>query len=212
MREAFRAGKDIHAETAAFAFDVPPEQVTREQRRAAKTLNFGVLYGMGPQAFARAAGMSLGEAQAFIDEYMRTYRGIAEYMEEAAALAASHGYVETMYGRRRYLPEIRSNNPQIRSAAERMAINHPIQGTESDIIKRAMVVLYERMEGGDQVFGNVKMILQVHDELVFEVPTGQAEKFAQEVKNIMERMEKLSVPIIVDVRSGKNWGEMRDVS
>jgi DNA polymerase-1 len=211
MHEAFQRGKDIHAETAAFVFAVPPEKVTKEQRRQAKTLNFGILYGMGPQAFARAAGVPLGEAQAFIAEYMRTYRGIAEYMEEAKALAAAQGYVETIYGRRRYLPEIRSRNPQVRSAAERMAMNHPVQGTESDIIKRAMIALYERMQDRDPAFAGAKMILQVHDELVFEVPKERAENLARSAKMIMERMEKLSVPIVVDIRIGKNWGEMQEV-
>jgi DNA polymerase I len=212
MRDVFRRGGDIHVETAAFAFDTEPAAVTKEQRRKAKTLNFGVLYGMGPQAFSRAADIPFGEAQAFIAEYMATYRGIAEYMEEVVALAASQGYVETIYGRRRYLPEIQSRNPQIRSSAERMAINHPIQGTESDVIKRAMIALFGKMEGGDAAFYNAKLILQVHDELVFEVPRAQAEQLGRTAKRTMERLERLSVPLIVDVRVGKNWGEMKPLS
>lgn len=212
MQNAFKNGRDIHRETAAFAYDVPPEKVTEEQRRQAKTLNFGVLYGMGPQAFSRAAGVSLSTAQAFIDEYMRTYRGIAAYIEEAKVLAATQGYVETIYGRRRYLPDIQSRNPQVRSAAERMAVNHPIQGTASDIIKRAMIAVYERLERGDPVLRGASMILQVHDELVFEAPAQQAARLARFAKELLESMERLSVPLVVDVRAGKNWGELRPVT
>lgn len=202
MQKLFREGSDVHAETAAFVFKVPLEEVTKEQRRKAKVLNFGVLYGMGPQAFARASGVSYAEAQAFIDEYMRTYRGIAEYMQDAVAAAITQGYVETIYGRRRYLPEIKSGNPQVRAAAERMAINHPIQGSEGDIIKRAMIVIHNKIK-------EEKMILQVHDELVFEVPKSGAGKFAREIKTTLEGLENLSVPIVVDVKIGENWGEMK---
>jgi len=208
MQQVFKDGKDIHTETAAFVFGVPLEQVTKDQRRQAKTLNFGVLYGMGQNAFARAAGVSVGEAQKFISEYMRTYRGIADYMQEAKALAITNGYVETIYGRRSYLPEINSGNPMVRSGAERAAINHPIQGAEGDIIKRAMVAVYNKIAEGKGVFGGVKMLLQVHDELVFEVPSNAAQKFAKEIKPLLENLEKLSVPLIVDVKIGKNWGEM----
>ncbi len=211
MEEAFLKGKDIHTETAAFAFHIPPETVTKEQRRQAKTLNFGVLYGMGPQAFARAAGIPFGEAQAFIDAYMRTYRGIADFMREAKALAAREGYVETIYGRRRYLPEIHSSNSRVRSAAERMAINHPIQGTASDIMKRAMITLFARVEQGTGAFRDVAMILQVHDELVFEAPAAQAEALAREVQQTMESLERLRVLLVVDMRVGKTWGEMHAV-
>lgn len=209
MQAAFREGKDIHAETAAFVFDIPLSKVTSAQRRTAKTLNFGVLYGMGPQAFARAAGVSLADAQRFIDEYMRTYRGIAEYMEEAKAAAVVHGFVETIAGRRRYLPEITSRNPQIRGEAERMAINHPIQGSEADVIKKAMIEIYRNMDGGGAAFRGVKMILTVHDELVFEVPKGRERVVGRAVKDIMEGLEKLSVPLVVDIRAGKSWGSMK---
>ncbi len=208
MQAAFRAGKDIHAETAAFAFGVPVEKVTSAQRRVAKTLNFGVLYGMGPQAFARAAGIPLGEAQRFIDAYFRTYHGIAEYMEEAKALAASQGYVETISGRRRYLPEITSRNPQIRGEAERMAINHPAQGSEADILKKAMIALHRQIEAGGRPFQGTRMILTVHDELVFEVPKGREEVVGAAVRSVMEGVERLSVPLVVDVSAGKSWGTL----
>lgn len=211
MQAAFRAGKDIHAETASFAFDVPLAKVTPAQRRVAKTLNFGVLYGMGPHAFARAAGVSLADAQRFIDEYMRTYRGIAEYMEEAKAAAVVHGYVETIAGRRRYLPEITSRNPQIRGEAERMAINHPIQGSEADVMKKAMIEIFRNMDGGSAAFRGVKMILTVHDELVFEVPKGRERVVGHAAKDIMEGSEKLSVPLVVDIRVGKSWGSMKPI-
>ncbi|TSC71981.1 MAG: DNA polymerase I [Parcubacteria group bacterium Gr01-1014_38] len=211
MQAAFRAGKDIHAETAAFAFDVPLEKVTPAQRRVAKTLNFGVLYGMGPQAFARAAGISLAEAQRFIDEYMRTYRGIAQYMEEAKAAAATQGYVETLAGRRRYLPEMSSRNPQIRGEAERMAINHPIQGSEADVMKKAMIRIYAELEHGRGPFRDVRLILQVHDELVFEVPSTAAPAIGRAVRAIMESVETLSVPLVAEVYTGRNWGAMREL-
>lgn len=209
MQAVFRRGGDIHTETAAIAFHVAPEQVTKAQRRQAKTLNFGVLYGMGAQAFARAADISLSEAQRFIAEYFQTYRGIAEYMEEAKAAAAAVGYVETLAGRRRYLPEIASRNPQVRGEAERMAINHPIQGTAADILKKSMIAIYARMAAGTHPFSGVQMTLTVHDELVFEVPRGQADAVGRAVQTIMEGVEHLSVPLVVDVRSGKNWGELR---
>lgn len=211
MLKAFKDGRDIHAETAAFVLGVPIGEITKEQRRQAKVLNFGVLYGMGPQAFARASGVALGEAQKFIDQYMRSYRGIAEYMREAKAVALAQGHVKTIFGRRSYLPEINSGNPQIRAGAERAAINHPIQGAEGDIIKRAMNAVYKKIEEGKGVYENVKMILQVHDELVFEVPEKNAEKFARELKPFLEGLENISVPLIVDVKLGKNWGEMEKV-
>ncbi len=211
MQQAFREGKDIHAETAAVAYKVPLNEVTKEQRRQAKVLNFGVLYGMGPQAFARASGVSLSEAQALIDEYMRTYRGIAEYMEEAKALAVTQGYLETMFGRRSYLPEIKSGNPQIRSAAERAAFNHPIQGAESDIIKRAMIAIYKKVSNSENPYQNVRLILQVHDEFVFEVPEGQEKDFIEEIKPLLQGLENLSVPLVVDLKVGKNWGEMTKI-
>lgn len=209
MQRAFRDGKDIHAETAAFAFGVPVERVTAAQRRAAKTLNFGMLYGMGPQAFARAAGIALGDAQRFIDAYFRTYRGVAEYMEEAKAAAAAQGYVETIAGRRRYLPEITSRNPQVRGEAERMAINHPAQGSEADVLKKAMITLFTRIATGDRPFRGVRMILTVHDELVFEVPRGQEAAMALETRRVMESVERLTVPLVVDLRVGSSWGALR---
>jgi len=211
MQQVFKDGKDIHTETASFALGIPKEQITKKQRSQAKELNFGVLYGMGASSFARASGVSLGEAQGFIAEYMRTYRGIAEYMQEAKALAVTQGYVETIYGRRSYLPDINSGNSMIRSSAERAAINHPIQGSEGDIIKRAMVAVQEKIDEGVGVFKDVKMLLQVHDELIFEVPKEKAEKFAKVIKPLLESLEKLSVPLIVDLKIGKNWGEMESV-
>lgn len=208
MQQVFKDGKDIHTETASFALGIPIEQITKKQRNQAKELNFGVLYGMGASSFARASGVSLGQAQAFIAEYMRTYRGIAEYIQEAKALAASQGYVETIYGRRSYLPDINSGNSMIRSQAERAAVNHPIQGSEGDIIKRAMVAVQKEIDSGKGVFTDAKMLLQVHDELIFEVPKDNAKKFADEIKPLFEGLEKLSVPLIVDIKIGKNWGEM----
>lgn len=212
MQAVFRRGGDIHTETAAIAFHVAPERVTKAQRRQAKALNFGVLYGMGAQAFARAADISLSEAQRFIAEYFQTYRGIAEYMEEAKVAAATQGYVETLAGRRRYLPEIASRNPQVRGEAERMAINHPIQGTAADILKKAMIKIYAYMAAGTPPFSGAQMTLTVHDELVFEVQSGKEQAVGRAVQTLMEGVERLSVPLVVEVRSGKNWGAMQPLT
>ena len=209
MTAAFRERRDVHAQTAATVFGVPLTDVASSQRRVAKTLNFGILYGMGSQAFARAAGVSLADAQRFMDTYFRTYRGVAEYMEEAKAVAVTQGYVETPAGRRRYLPEIVSRNPQIRGEAERMAINHPIQGAEADIVKKAMIKIFQRIEQRDAIFDGTSMILQVHDELVFEVPKRSVDTVSRAVKEIMEGVENLSVPLVVDTKAGSSWGEAK---
>ncbi len=205
MIETFKRGEDIHSRTAAEVFNVPIEKVTKEMRREAKTLNFGILYGMGARAFAQSSGVSFGEAQEFIHEYESDFAGLAKFMREMKEKARAHGYVETLWGRKRYMAELSSPNPGIRSAGERMAINMPIQGTAADIIKSAMVFL-------DNKIGNekdIKMILQVHDELVFEVKKESAQKYAKIIKEGMENVVKLSVPIDAEVEVGDNWGELR---
>lgn len=209
MLASFRQGEDIHTRTAAAIHGIPIEKVTKEIRRTAKEVNFGVLYGMGVYGLASRTGLTRDEAKRFIDKYFALYTGVAEYIERTKALARSQGYVETLFGRRRYLPEINAGAQQIRAAAERMAVNMPIQGTAADLIKMAMIVIHNDLP---KVSLDSKMLLQVHDELVFEVPTADINRVAQFVKEIMETVEKLSVPIVVDISVGGNWGEMNKLS
>lgn len=210
MIAAFKRGEDIHTRTAAEIFEVAPERVTLGMRREAKTLNFGLLYGMGLLGFQRAAGVSRDRAREFIDRYMREFGGIARYMEEIKQKARKDGYVSTIFGRRRYLPEINSGMPQLISQAERMAINHPIQGTEGDFLRIAMGRIYDLIhkEYNDQ---DVKMLLQVHDELLFEVKNGLVDPISPKIKKIMEDVHKLDVPLTVDVKYGDNWRDLEEI-
>ncbi len=210
MMEAFKKGADIHTETAAAIWDVSSDEVTFEQRRAAKAINFGILYGMGANSLASSAGLSREEASNFIKKYLDVYKGLKGYMEQSKAQARSLGYIETLFGRRRYLPDINSGIPYLRAEAERMAINMPIQGTQADIIKLAMVRLEERIarEYGAGPDADVRMLLQVHDELVFEVKAGLAPKAAAWIKEIMEETVSLKVPIDVEVEIGQSWGSL----
>jgi len=205
MIKAFRAGTDIHRETASQIWGIPLKKVTPEIRGAAKTINFGVTYGMGPRALALSAGITLEEAKQFIAKYFTVYDGVRNFLEETRQKARDQGYVETLFGRRRYLPEIYSPVPQIVAEAERMAINMPVQGTAADIIKIAMVKI---AAGLPKISPSSKMILQVHDELVFEVAEREAEKVAQFVRKTMEGAVKLKVPLVAAVEIGENWGEM----
>ncbi|MDP3697288.1 MAG: DNA polymerase I [Candidatus Taylorbacteria bacterium] len=207
MIAAFKRGEDIHTRTAAEIFEVRPENVTPGMRREAKTLNFGLLYGMGLLGFQRAAGVSRDRAREFIDRYMREFSGIASYMEDIKQKARKDGYVSTILGRRRYLPEINSGMPQLISQAERMAINHPIQGTEGDFLRIAMSRIYDLIhkEYNDQ---DVKMLLQVHDELLFEVKNNLVEPVSPKIKSIMENVAQLNIPLTVDTKSGNNWRDM----
>jgi DNA polymerase-1 len=214
MMEAFLNGEDIHTATAAKIWDVAAAEVTFEQRRAAKAINFGILYGMGSTSLAASAGLSRDEAKTFIDKYLGVYVGLRDYMNQAKAQAKSLGYVETLFGRRRYLPEINSGVPFVRAEAERMAVNMPIQGTNADIIKMAMVRLHERI-GREYGFGpeaEVKMLLQVHDELVFEVKESEAKKAAEWIRETMQDIVKLKVPLDVDVEMGYSWGQLKEVN
>lgn len=204
MIGVFRGGEDIHTATAAEIFEVKPDKVTKEMRNQAKVLNFGIIYGMGPLGFARAAGVTTQRAREFITKYFADFAGVARYMEEIKGKAHKNGYVETIMGRRRSLPEIYSTIPQLQSQAERMAINHPIQGTAADLIKIAMIKVYDfiHRESNDN---DVKLLLQVHDELVFEIKNELVQKLAPKLKQIMEQVYKLDVPLIVDVKFGDNW-------
>ncbi|HSX25172.1 MAG TPA: DNA polymerase I [Candidatus Andersenbacteria bacterium] len=206
---AFRAGEDIHKSTAAWVFSVPSNEVTDDMRRQAKTLNFGVLYGMGAQSFARTAHVSVEEARSFIDRYQHQYTGITECIKKTIDDANTQGYVETMFGRKRYIPEIQSNNPAIRAAAERAAFNFPIQGTEADILKKAMIELYAHIQ---QSFPESAIVLTVHDELVCEVREHDAKQFAHDMKAIMEGVIVLDAPLIADVGIGQNWGDIQGIA
>jgi DNA polymerase-1 len=202
---AFRGDEDIHAATAAQLFGVDVSQVTSDMRRLAKTVNFGVIYGMSDYGLKQATELSREEAARFIADYFDKYPGIKQYLEATKEQARERGYVQTLLGRRRYIPEIDSATRQVREAAERMAINMPVQGTSADVIKVAMINLYRDM---DRRHLKSKMLLQVHDELVFEVPEAELEEMCQLVPQGMSTAVELIVPLKVDIKTGSNWGEM----
>jgi DNA polymerase-1 len=204
LLKAFAEGQDIHRATAAEVFGVKLEEVSEQQRRAAKAINFGLIYGMSAFGLARQLGISRAEAQAYVDLYFARYPGVRRYMEEAREKARNKGYAETLFGRRLYLPEIRSRDARRRQQAERVAINAPMQGTAADIIKRAMIDIDAWL--GESGFP-ARMIMQVHDELVFEVGAERAEELAGIVKTRMAAAASLAVPLVVEVGWGKNWGE-----
>ena len=208
MIAAFAQGLDIHKFTAAEVNNVPINKVTPEMRFAAKELNFGIIYGMGSQSFAEAAKISREKAEQFIDEYLKDFSGIARYIEKLKDEAYKNGFAATLFGRRRYLPELNSPNYMLRSQAERMAINMPIQGLEADIIKKAMIEVNNWINRGKYGDG-VRMILQVHDELLFEVKEDFAKEAAAKIVEIMESVIKLKAPIIAEAKIGDNWGELR---
>ena len=202
---AFHQDKDIHTATAAQLFNVDASQVTLDMRRLAKTVNFGVIYGMSDYGLEQATELSREEAAQFITSYFEKYPGVKQYLESTKEQARKLGYVQTLLGRRRFIPEINSSNRQVREAAERMAINMPVQGTSADIIKVAMINLEREM---DKRHLRSKMLLQVHDELIFEVPEDELEEMRQLVPEIMSTALELSVPLKVDIKTGSNWGEM----
>ncbi len=204
MIESFYQDKDIHTATAARIFNIPENEVTSDHRRKAKEINFGIMYGMSRYGLASRLGISVDEAQEFIADYIATYPGIHDFMQKSIQQAVQYGYVETILHRRRYLPEIRSANRQIREFAERTAINTPIQGSAADLIKKAMIHMQNEIVNRKWL---ARMMLQVHDELVFEVKSNQAERFSRKVKSIMEEAMPLRVPIRVDCGIGKNWLE-----
>jgi len=207
MMEAFLSGKDIHAITAAEVNHVALEEVTPELRRHAKTLNFGMVYGMGARAFAESSGLTPTEAKRFIKEYFENFEGIKKYQDSVIAFAKTYGYVKTETGRRRYLPDITSGNPKFQSQAQRAAINMPTQGLAADIMKLAMIKTAGWIKE-NRYEDSVRLLLSIHDEMVFEVKDDMVQDIALEVKRIMENAFTLSVPIIVDVKIGKNWGDM----
>jgi len=205
LLKAFAAGADVHRATAAEVFGVAPEQVTGDQRRSAKAINFGLIYGMSAFGLARQLGIARGAAQEYIELYFARYPGVRNYMEATREQARERGYVETVFGRRLYLPEIRARNQQRRAAAERTAINAPMQGTAADIIKRAMIGLHGWI--GSQGALDITMIMQVHDELVFEIAEADVEQARAPIREAMVAAAGLKVPLVVDIGVGRNWDE-----
>jgi DNA polymerase-1 len=204
LLESFRRGQDVHARTAAELFEVPVEAVSADQRRQAKTINFGIIYGMGAQRLARSLDIPFKTAQAYITQYFARYHGIKDYMDGVLTAARKRGYVTTLQGRRRYVPDLQSKNTQLAAAAERMAINTPIQGTAADLIKMAMVAIDRRLM---QERLRTRMLLQVHDELLFEVPEKEIRRVKKLVQEIMEGVMSLRAPLQVDLGTGANWAE-----
>jgi DNA polymerase-1 len=202
--EAFQNDEDIHLRTAALSFGLAPEYVTPDLRRQAKVINFGIMYGMSPYGLSEALDISVQEAKEFIENYFHVYPGVKQYIERTIEDAKEKGYVTTLLGRRRYLPDINSSNNRVREFAERTAVNTPIQGSAADLIKIAMINIHRRLK---QAGMQMKMILQVHDELAFEVPKAELEQAEELITREMERALKLSVPIKVEVGVGPNWLE-----
>lgn len=207
MMEAFKKGIDIHKFTAAEINNVPINKVTNQMRFAAKALNFGILYGMGAQSFSESAGISKEKAKEFIYEYLRDFSGVARYIKKLREDAKERGYTTTLFGRRRYLPELNSPNPMLRAQAERIAVNMPIQGLESDIMKKAMIEI-SRWISEKKYDDKIKMILQVHDELLFEVKDNLVKEISQKIVELMQSVIKLKVPIMAGAKIGDSWGKM----
>ncbi len=206
LKEAFLAGKDIHLATASRVFGVSPEKVTAEMRRQAKVLNFGILYGMGVNSFARAAKISRAEAEVFYQEYFRNFSQLIQYLDGIKKQAGESGYVQTLFGRKRRLPEIYSSVASGRAEAERMAVNHPIQGTASDVIKIAMIKISDFLK--ENYADGIFLLLQIHDELLFEINDNIMEEAAPRLKKIMASAADLSVPLVVNVFKGKNFRDL----
>jgi DNA polymerase-1 len=204
LLKAFSEGEDVHRATAAEVFGVAPEQVTFDLRRSAKAINFGLIYGMSSFGLAQQLGLSRNQAQSYIDLYFARYPGVKNYMDSTREQAREQGYVETLFGRRLYLPEINSRNAARRQYAERTAINAPMQGTAADIIKRAMIAADEWLYKENP---DAKMIMQVHDELVFEIAQNQVDQCAAKIRSIMCAAIDLDVPLVVDIGIGNNWDE-----
>ncbi len=202
MQESFCAGNDIHTATAAQVFDVALDEVTSLQRRHAKAVNFGIVYGISEFSLAEDIGVSRYEARAYIDNYLNNYRGVRSYMKKVVEDAREIGYTETMFGRRRYIPELKSSNFNVRSGAERIALNTPIQGTAADLIKLAMIRVEDALNAH---FPEAELLLQVHDELIVECPEAIAPQVAELISREMENVAKLSVPLTADAKFGKSW-------
>ncbi|MBI4039171.1 hypothetical protein HY384_04420 [Candidatus Daviesbacteria bacterium] len=203
LKKAFGQGIDIHTATSAKIFKVPLEAVTKQQRMVGKTMNFATLYGQGPHALSRQLGIDYETARIYIVEYFSQFPKVREWMSKTLEFGYENGYVQTLWGRKRYIPELKADNRMIKSAGERAAINHPIQGTAADMIKKAMVEIDKEL--------TVNLILQVHDELLFECDPKAVREVAKMIKDKMENSLKLSVPVVVDLKIGPNWGEMKPI-
>ena len=206
MIEAFKKDLDIHAKTASDIFHVPIEEVDKGMRRSAKAVNFGIIYGISSYGLSEDLGINVYEAKDFIDNYLATFPGIKEYMDKVVHEAYQNGFVKTLFGRKRVIDELKNKNYLIRSSGERMAMNTPIQGTAADILKMAMIKLQDII---DKKNLNTKILVQVHDELVFDVPNNEVEIVIPIIKDTMENIYKMSVPLKVDVEYGKNWYEAK---
>lgn len=204
MIKTFCEGGDIHTETAASVLNVPPELITPEQRRSAKAVNFGIVYGIGAFSLAKDINVSVPEAKRYIDDYLTHYSGVKAYMDKVTASAEKDGWAVTMFGRKRFIPEILSTNKTVKALGKRIAMNTPIQGTAADIIKIAMIRVYRRLK---KELPEAKLILQVHDELIVEAPEAQADKAAQILTEEMQGAVKLAVPLTADAKEGRSWYE-----
>jgi DNA polymerase-1 len=204
LLRAFSHGLDIHRATAAEVFGLPLDRVTTEQRRSAKAINFGLIYGMSAFGLSRQLAIPRSEAQKYMNLYFERYPGVQEYMERTRQQAADQGYVSTLDGRRLYLPDIHSRNVNSRKAAERAAINAPMQGTAADIIKKAMIAIDAWLQQEKPL---VTMLMQVHDELVFEVHHSVLDEASAKIRNLMEGCMQLDVPLQVDIGTGSNWDQ-----
>jgi DNA polymerase-1 len=204
LLKAFQEGQDVHRATASEVFGIALDEVSSEQRRYAKTINFGLIYGMGAFGLAAALGIEQKAAKDYIDRYFTRFAGVKRYMDETKARAAERGFVETLFGRRIYLPEIRGGNGQRRAGAERQAINAPMQGTAADLIKLAMLQVQAEL---DRAGKQAKIVMQVHDELVFEVPEAELDWMRAEVPRLMAGVAQLQVPLLAEVGVGSNWEE-----
>jgi DNA polymerase-1 len=202
MQTAFREGMDIHTVTASQVFGVAPEQVTSLQRRHAKAVNFGIVYGISEFSLAEDIGVSRYEAKAYIDSYLANYPGVRAYMKQVVEDAREQGFTQTLYGRKRYIPELKSSNFNIRSGAERIALNTPIQGSAADLIKLAMIRVEEALQAQ---FPEARLLLQVHDELIVECPEEIAAQVAALVSREMESIAQLQVPLTAEANIGKSW-------
>ena len=204
MCAAFRSGEDIHTVTASQVFGVPVEAVTKRQRSNAKAVNFGIVYGISAWSLAQDIGVFPNEAKAYMDAYLEKYHGVRDYQKRIVEQAKADGYVATLYGRRRALPELKSSNFVQRSFGERVALNMPIQGTAADVIKLAMVHVAQRLEAEGLA---AKLVLQVHDELIAECPAAEAERVKTVLTEEMERVASLSVPLVAEAGAGHSWAE-----
>ena len=205
--EAFLEGGDIHTQTAAQVFGVMPMLVTPEMRSSAKAINFGIIYGQGPMGLSDSLGISLREAKEYIDNYFKTYHVVREWIDKNIALARQNGYVKTMLGHVRYLPEFNMGIGSMASFAQRAAINTIVQGGSADIIKKAMLDVFNTYRNSP-----VNMVMQVHDELIFELPQEQLQESARHIKQLMQNAVKLRVPLLVSAKAGKNWYELEKIS